>query len=816
MASVIFPASMPYDSVTVIDQSQYSDIQPIAPIDTVPSGPIMYCPFVSPRGYGKDKKLVYLDKARLAKYGTPNFDKYGFSLYLANRFVDGGGTVLGYRVMPEDASYANKLVYLKVENSKTETEVTSLDNMTYNETTKKFSFTPSSDTTTVFFNDSTNPLHSATVESITNGNTPLMNGDNIFLQVSFETDGGLTDTCTIYSKNVDVNVSYYSHNGLLSEHPSDGFETEITLPYVIGPSTGISKINKIALVTTTGSYQDSSVLFSSVTTLENNVSAIPKIANFSVANSTITKVNSDSYIKEGSGSTSLASLIDAITNSGETGVNAAHIITSYDSTVDPFLSEDPYYFPLFVIRSNSLGEFANCFKMALSRDNIMNETVKDGFFYKFTDSENNAAVDNPMSFSLFDYIYSKSSMYIDDVFSDYASQTEVITFIGIDGNSIIYTFAQYLSGDSYSVDVAKTWDLIFGSNIPEDVGVTYPRKDATEIVSDDKYILIPGIEYQFAGGSDNGDSQLTGYKFENSATNPIDMCLAEGYTSIALDVNNNNVSTTNGIGELADQYRYPFEYIYAPTFNALVVDKIHSLCDKDIRNITHARYFTPKFNTYDEARTWKDANFTEITTYQEIIECEYYLIRDPYTYKNMYVPGVYFHAFYEPQHWLNARSTPLAGRNYMITGFKTGSVVPASANPYEYIANHNDGLNTVIEDGNGYAVPYEQITAQQGNKVTSALSEINNVYILDNMIRIALQIAQNYRWSLNVEPTAYGEAVQNAIADNLAGCYKSLEVISTQDTVNGAGRNRIYCRLNVVFNSILKGVTYEFYILLDQ
>ena len=115
--AIMYPSSMPYDDLTFHDLSEYTETTPLEPVAGIPDGPIALMPFISPKGYGEDNKLMYMDSTRLSKYGDPNLKKYGLSLYLAKRFVEGGGTVLGMRLMPDDAGYANKVIYATISDS---------------------------------------------------------------------------------------------------------------------------------------------------------------------------------------------------------------------------------------------------------------------------------------------------------------------------------------------------------------------------------------------------------------------------------------------------------------------------------------------------------------------------------------------------------------------------------------------------------------------------------------------------------------------------------------------------------------------------
>ena len=192
---------------------------------------------------------------------------------------------------------------------------------------------------------------------------------------------------------------------------------------------------------------------------------------------------------------------------------------------------------------------------------------------------------------------------------------------------------------------------------------------------------------------------------------------------------------------------------------------------------------------------------------------EWARITDTYTGKKTFMPSVYFNAYSIINHWNKRKGRPLAGRlNATWTGFDVGTVTPSSSNVQEYINNHNVGLNTMIEDGLGNAELYEQITAQP---TTSSLSEVNNMQVLHEMVKIALRLAKENRWSdLGEEDIAsYKSLTETAISDKLKGCYERMDVVATRESSNGAGRNRILCRINVKFKDMFKGVSYEFYIL---
>ena len=65
----------------------------------------------------------------------------------------------------------------------------------------------------------------------------------------------------------------------------------------------------------------------------------------------------------------------------------------------------------------------------------------------------------------------------------------------------------------------------------------------------------------------------------------------------------------------------------------------------------------------------------------------------------------------------------------------------------------------------------------------------------DNSVTLILQIIK-----LNTLSIKYSKA------------YRTLNVTSERESVNGAGSNRIHCRIYISFKSMLKGVTYDIYI----
>lgn len=828
----IFPISMPYDEVTVIDQSQYTEETTVSESETTPVGPILYCPFVSPRGFGEDNKLTYMTSAKLAKYGTPNLKKYGLSLYLARRFSEAGGNVLGMRVMPDNAMKSNAMMYAKITSDEDALAIKVVDYIdddgsairqeypiftlySYNNDGTPLSNIQSYTNTTysTIYSSSEKTIFTQTIDApsgVTEEDEPTGDGwkssstDSSLRYIILEPDSD-SNLFTVLDESIASHKSG-TENEIINK--SDSAYEDFAVVYNDEPSTE----NVLFMASIDGKYVICRATKKHSDTLTKNYyEIVPFVTSFTRAYLDIEYNRLENFVVGTSGYSDEKFYNEIVKLDESAKVllydeasDSVYDYTDGDKTPITSLSDgEVVYVPMIFISSKALGEFANAFRFNIETDTAMNQAIaastnranlsnKNGFFYKFVDYEGSTNLDQKMTFTFNDfYVYNNESMFVEDVVEEYS---KYIDFKSLGANVLrvlFYNLFEISSDDFYKIDI------LFGSN--ED-STRYSFSGFKTVVDEDDPDTT--LIYTLTNGTDGWDN--TSFTFDNDK---FASEIAKAYDGTKTQL-------------IYDDVRYPFEYIFAPSYNESVVSAIHGLVTAN--DFVTAEYFGPMSETHNDARLDINnligdsvlSNSNSKNAWKERIVDSWAMIRDPYTLRKVYMPSVYFDCPGYVTHWISNKSSAFAGaKNYAWTGYIPGTLMPTMYNRTELIANHNNGMNTMIEDGSGSASAYNQITAQQGLGINSALSEINNSIILCNMIRLAKELAYSYRWTTNIDVTEYANAVSTKISNNLKGCYEYLSVVAERESVNGAGRNRIRCKLNVVFNSLLKGVSYEFYIL---
>ena len=738
--STVFPSSMPYDDVTIIDQSGYVE-ETVVETPFIPDGPVAYVPFISPRGYGEDNKLQYISGSKLAKFGNPNLKKYGLSLYIAKQVIAAGGTVLGMRVTTDAYTHANFCISAELSKTTKIKYVTRYNSI-----------------------DGTTTLHPKFVLGTT---------EYVFDELIITNPSDITTLSVLNDSNKYVVVNTNSTQSI----KINGIATDVVVTIATGASPTIT------LGVITGEDEDKKpIIGSTYTSIIGNALTV-KYTKSNVENATkLSSIN--------------GSLIEGYASAMENVIDDGKVIWD---------GKNPITIPLFYVAAKGAGAFGNAFKGRITIDQAMNSyattTGGSGFFYKFIDSDNNAKLDNAISFSFNDdYVYQNESMSIEEAFNKY---TENVVMSKVFINEQDTTYDDFIKivekyccdpkNAAHTIKDVNKVDILFGSNI--DSNIYYVDTTSTNAVN---LSIATGIAFA------EGDEETKAFRFDSD---PYASALAAAFNGETKDSN---------VDLIYDHVRYPFQFVFCPSANSDVMTAVHNLVTIN-RKITSAYYFVCGQNgtvvpaTYSDART--AATNVPANTYKEFVVPEWARITDPYTNKKTFMPSVYFNAFSIINHWNKRKGKPLAGRlNATWTGFDVGTVKPASSNTAEYVMNHDVRLNTMVEDGLGNAELYEQISAQTTN---SSLSEMNNVQVLHEMVKIALRLAKENRWSdLGDEDiTTYQRLTETAISDSLRGCYERMEVVATRESSNGAGRNRILCKVNVKFKDLFKGVSYEFYIL---
>lgn len=732
MASITWPYNMPYDTIEVHDNSIQTETVSRIDFDTIPTDPIAFIPFVSEKGVGEDDKLVYIPSGAISRYGNPNVDKYGLSLYLANQFVAGQGNLLGMRMKADDATHANLGIYAKIK------------------------------------------IH----ETI------------------------LTKKVTETNEQGDEKVVYYPYYT-----PETGVQTVQTIKDVTYDPSYVADdesdpVEKV--ICNNSDYTLDDLTFKLTTT--DGTSTVYNIVKRKVLTSTIVTKSFD-----GSDAYSDKSLKTIFLNGrGIDGDLLPDDITN--------LTEDKEYkIPLFMIYSKPTGSAANNYRFIITKDSTMEEYAEQyGYpsrFYMIQSYDGNAELESKMSFTFTqDFIYEDQSMYIEDVFSDHSTNLGVII-----SSDVIDKYrdviAEYVTNSNdlvYDNFDPEYIDFIFGSDRDDEGFYRFePSADGINLSSSAGQVLTNGSLGVFA----NPDKTVR--------TKAINKKLAEVYSGLVTDL-------------IYDEVRYPYEFIFSNDFtygiknadseiiddgSADVLNAMSSLIDN--RKSSFAFYNVPNITlndydlTYSTNRTVAKQFFGTMDTYKSAIYGESAMVRDSYSHKRKRFPATYFLAYAVPymiKNSVDGRGNPLAGQNFKWSGFITNTMLPSSTSATEYIANHKASINSMVEDGTGKAEAYEQITTY--NKL-SELAEINNAITLNKMCSIALATAKLCRWVdlSDDEINSYKTKIEDNIKTKLNGTYKSIEITTERETVNGAGRRRIKCKIWVKFSEKLKGVDYEFYVL---
>lgn len=783
MSSYNWPTSMPYDVINIHDQTAYSDISATVDTVTIPDDPIAFIPFISPRGYGKDNELVYLGSSSIGRYGNPDYYKYGLSLYLANQFIDGGGNIAGIRLKAENGTYSHVGIYADVAYKND-----------------------------IYTAEQTIPDTDTKVDS-----PYWIGGDytanNPYIKPDYQYDGSVISFTSGTSKSYEVkdgDTVLYTIKYIDVQHTEEQTNEETG-----ETTTVITSVDRTILVPKhdtenwtliTGTITDSTT----IAALSDNDDPRTAMPDDKITYTVMTvkklhvKIGSKSYsttdtYTSGTKQLPIASNEDILKNSF--AAFKSDDATANIGSIEGDIAEDETYtIPLFMLYSLASGKTG--INIRIEYDSTM-ETVVDTIgdvdrFYKMSTFDGNTEIEGKISFSLSDYIYNDQSMFIQDVVED---NCNTIGYLPIALNNDMTTIDKlYDIIEKYAED-----DMVNGN--PASIDVLFGTKRISNLYNTDNEAYA--LYKNFVLDSDSID--LSNISFDGGSLGDFEPSVDSVTRTEAMVAAFVNAYSAKITDLIFDQVRYPFTFIFQPIDDSRVSDAIYNLV-VECRDNTEAIMFTAPSKSYLQARNIKGGYTSTYDTDKMIFWSESAIVRDPYTHKRIRMPSVYFNAKAIPRTITQyGWGTPLAGSKFYWDGFVTNTLEPRSSDPNEYIKNHNFRLNTMIENGAGIANAYEQITAQS---ITSQLSEANNAIVLRKMCSIALNIARNRRWTDLGESdiNEYKTTVETAILGQLGGSFASINIEAERETVNGAGRNRIHCRITASFNALLKGVTYDIYI----
>jgi hypothetical protein len=443
--------------------------------------------------------------------------------------------------------------------------------------------------------------------------------------------------------------------------------------------------------------------------------------------------------------------------------------------------------PLFAIHSRAKGTFTNTYSFRISVDPTMEGEEPQQRFYRITgiDTTTGAQLFEPQVFTFnSDFMFQSQSMFLADVIDTYNKPLGVVISTGL------ATFKSIISTNgidaSVGEDSADDIDFIYGLTKASTKHFNYVLDTTSVSLSSSTGLVL-------AGGTDGAFAQ----------TSPTRVA---GISAAMVGVYNGTLTDA-----IYDELRYPFTHVFDNDDDPTVKSAVAALVEKRYTSCAPL-CAPPTIKTYTEMDALR-ASVLKFNSFKTFIYTESALIADPYTGKRVRMPASYFNSYAFAAHYKNGGyAKPYAGAGFKWSGFIANSMMPQTTSVDVYKKQHLSRVNQMSEDGTGFAESYQQITSQL---TMSKLSEINNVHILLRMVRICLRKARDSRWStlLDSDIPDFQSSLKAAIEADMRGTYDSVEITTKREAQNGAGRNRILAVLNLTFKDVLKGVSYEFYIL---
>jgi hypothetical protein len=439
-------------------------------------------------------------------------------------------------------------------------------------------------------------------------------------------------------------------------------------------------------------------------------------------------------------------------------------------------------FPIMSWFVRGKGKFGNGYSQRILND-IDLDAVQDGRHYKMEILENGATITLPITFSLNgNEIYQGESVYVEQVMNKYSEE-----IMGAEVSEVGLELFLAEVAATVKDETISELDIFFGKK--KDATASYQYEIDPTSVS-----FTTALGYNFAGGSD-GNLDIS----KPSADRKIlmDSLLIKAFSGEYNEM-------------IFDPIRYSIRHVFGCGYSAEVSDSIALFVAK--RQLTTIGFLDIGIvSTFSAALSVRQSSI-KVSQPNIYIDSQNAQISDSYTGKNITMPAGYFNAFVIPAHIQAFGSqTPFAGDRVRWKGYNKDTLVPQTANIELQSQLHDNRLNFCIETGAQTANKYEQILS---STKTSDLSELNNAHVLAEMIEVALNFSNARRWTdlEDGDIASFKKDLDITLKDMFNNKFSKLEITTTRLALNGVGKYRVKCDLNVWFKKMFKGANFTFYI----
>lgn len=257
--------------------------------------------------------------------------------------------------------------------------------------------------------------------------------------------------------------------------------------------------------------------------------------------------------------------------------------------------------------------------------------------------------------------------------------------------------------------------------------------------------------------------------------------------------------------ELFNRLKYPIDLIIDPGYSTDVVKSIANGILQENESINFIGNM-PKSPTFTAAEGAAKSTYSDIVGNTNIdMYGTYFSLFLPETSRYMEIPGTLFAVSEIIRCYQEGR--PPAGReNLVVTGYE--KIIPSIYKKEEVDALRKLGVNMFVENAPKTARPESETTFRTG--VMGALSSISNRWILNDMMKISDEKAEDSLFLKNFNYSKYAKDLKNEILLTYQNSLKSLEVTAKRKGGNGLDQDHTAVTLTVEFNDKTDGFEHTF------